>query len=122
MLSGLCQSRGRYMLSNRCSITDSFIVYDVFRDEMMLTMSRGKEQEADPYKKMYEEAARDVRDLEKQKTVVCDYRTLMLCSLGQKSLSQAKCSAHLYQFHISLILQTLRYENSSEILAIVYVV
>ena len=84
---------------------------------MMLTMSRGKEQETDPYKKMYEEAARDVRDLEKQKTVVCNYtcRTLMLCSLGQKS-------AHLYQFHISLILQTLRYENSSEILAIVYLV
>ena len=97
------------------SPTDSFIVCDVFRDEMMLTMSRGKEQETDPYKKMYEEAARDVRDLEKQKTVVCNYRTLMLCSLGQKS-------AHLHQFHISLILQTLRYENSSEILAIVYVV
>lgn len=37
-----------------------------------MTMSRGKDHpDTDPYKKMYEESARDVRDLEKQKTVVC---------------------------------------------------
>lgn len=63
---------------------------------MMLTMSRGKDTGGDDsYKRMYEESVREVRDLEKHKTVVCYAILCIARSLPQSAiLTCVVCKKH----------------------------